>query len=63
MGKPSYNIEGCKNLSFEDFRSLHEKIEYFLYLTDEEWQNEYLLATGGETVQEYEVKKPKSKRG
>lgn len=44
--KPSYNREGCKSYSFATFRKLHENIEYFLYLTDEQWKVEYENATG-----------------
>jgi len=46
MIRPTYNRDGCKNYSFAAFRKLHENIEYFLYLSDDEWKVEYEMATG-----------------
>lgn len=46
MGKPSYNMAACQKLSFEKFKEVHSWIDYFKWLTPEQWQAEYLTATG-----------------
>lgn len=53
---PSYG-EGVKALSYATFRKLHEKIEYFLYITEDQWEAEYEKATGKK------VKKNETKGG
>jgi len=50
MIKPSYTPGFWNNASLEEFIKAHldAKIEYFLYLSDEQWQAEYATATGYE---------------
>lgn len=57
MIKPSYNKEGCKGLSFATFRKMHENIEYFLYLSDEQWEDEYFEATGKKVTKKLNTEK------
>lgn len=50
MNRPSYNRDACKKLSFQQFIKLHEKIEFFKWFNESDWENEYERATGRKPV-------------